>query len=283
MAKRDYYEVLGVAKDASEKDLKDAYRRLAMRYHPDRNPDDKEKEEKFKEAKEAYEVLSDPSKRQAYDQFGHADAGMGGPWRQRGQHRGPDVDDILRHTAHIFRNHMGGGAHVNIVGDTIEQQIRVPVDVMMRGGGFSFTYVVPASSGFTLQFRQSMGTTAIEADTPVGHSISKKEFDNNMTLILIPQSTQRYTVQGLDVIGIENFDVLNALAGEATTVLHPDGSTLRVEAPKKIKQGQMLRIPNRGLRDIQGNRGHYYVAMNLTVPTLDEQQVAELKNILKKP
>src|SRR5689334_25202263 len=72
MAKRDYYTVLGLNRDASEEDIKKAYRKLAMKYHPDRNPDDKGTEEKFKEAKEAYEVLADASKRAAYDQFGHA-------------------------------------------------------------------------------------------------------------------------------------------------------------------------------------------------------------------
>jgi len=71
MAKRDYYEVLGVSKDASADDIKRAYRRLAMKYHPDKNPDDKEAEAKFKESAEAYEVLSDSNKRQQYDQFGH--------------------------------------------------------------------------------------------------------------------------------------------------------------------------------------------------------------------
>jgi molecular chaperone DnaJ len=79
MAKRDYYEVLGCGRDASEADLKKAYRRLAMKYHPDRNSDDKDAESKFKEAKEAYEVLTDEHKRSAYDQFGHAgvEAGRG--------------------------------------------------------------------------------------------------------------------------------------------------------------------------------------------------------------
>ena len=72
MAKRDYYEVLGVNRDASEDDLKKAYRRLAMKWHPDRNPDNPKAEEHFKEAKEAYEVLCEPQKRAAYDQFGHA-------------------------------------------------------------------------------------------------------------------------------------------------------------------------------------------------------------------
>jgi molecular chaperone DnaJ len=87
MAKKDYYEVLGVNRDASEEDIKKSYRKLAMKYHPDRNPDNPKAEEQFKEAKQAYEILSDASKRAAYDQYGHAGvdpsvgagaAGMGG-------------------------------------------------------------------------------------------------------------------------------------------------------------------------------------------------------------
>ncbi len=80
MAKRDYYKVLDVPRTATEADIKKAYRRLAMKYHPDRNPGDHEAEEKFKEAKEAYEVLAEPAKRSAYDQFGHSGVeGMRGP------------------------------------------------------------------------------------------------------------------------------------------------------------------------------------------------------------
>ena len=75
--KRDYYEVLGVQKGASEDEIKKAYKKMAIKYHPDRNPGDKEAEEKFKEAAEAYDVLRDPDKRARYDQFGHA--GMGVP------------------------------------------------------------------------------------------------------------------------------------------------------------------------------------------------------------
>ncbi len=80
MSKRDFYEILGVQKNATEAEIKKAFKRLAMKYHPDRNPDDKTAEEKFKEAKEAYDILSDAQKRAAYDQFGHAgvDQGMGG-------------------------------------------------------------------------------------------------------------------------------------------------------------------------------------------------------------
>ncbi|UTY57643.1 molecular chaperone DnaJ [Massilia sp. erpn] len=80
MAKRDFYEILGVAKNSSEDEIKKAYRKLAMKYHPDRNPDNKEAEEKFKEVKEAYEMLTNPEKREAYDRYGHAgvDPNMGG-------------------------------------------------------------------------------------------------------------------------------------------------------------------------------------------------------------
>ena len=77
MAKRDYYEVLGVSRNASEDELKKAYRKVAMKHHPDRNPGDIKAEEKFKEASEAFEVLGDREKRARYDQFGHAAEGMG--------------------------------------------------------------------------------------------------------------------------------------------------------------------------------------------------------------
>ena len=106
MAKRDYYEVLGCGRDAAEADIKKAYRRLAMKHHPDRNPDDADAEAKFKEAKEAYEVLTDKDKRSAYDQFGHAgvEAGAGRPG---GGFGGADAfSDIF---GDVFGDIFGGG------------------------------------------------------------------------------------------------------------------------------------------------------------------------------
>ena len=104
MAKRDYYEVLGVEKTASEAEIKKAYRKLAIQYHPDTNPGDKEAEEKFKEAAEAYSVLSDKDKRARYDQFGHA--GMGGAAGGGGfSGQGMSMDDIFSMFGDIF----GGG------------------------------------------------------------------------------------------------------------------------------------------------------------------------------
>lgn len=108
MSKRDYYEVLGVAKNATEAEIKKAFKRLAMKYHPDRNPDDKTAEEKFKEAKEAYEILTDAQKRAAYDQFGHAGvdpaAGGGGGGYGPG---GGSFSDIF---GDVFGDIFGGAA-----------------------------------------------------------------------------------------------------------------------------------------------------------------------------
>ncbi|NMC39687.1 MAG: DnaJ domain-containing protein, partial [Bacteroidales bacterium] len=97
-SKRDYYEILGVPRNASREDLKKAYRKLALKYHPDKNPGDKNAEEKFKEAAEAYEVLSDDEKRQRYDQFGHA--GLGGAGG--GFSGGMTVEDIFASFGDIF-------------------------------------------------------------------------------------------------------------------------------------------------------------------------------------
>ena len=106
-AKRDYYEVLGVSKDADDATIKKAYRQLAKKYHPDMNPGDKEAEKKFKEASEAYAVLSDADKRRQYDQFGHAafEGGAGGAGGFGGGFNGADFGDIF---GDIFGDLFGG-------------------------------------------------------------------------------------------------------------------------------------------------------------------------------
>ena len=107
MAKRDYYEVLGVSTGATESEIKKSYRKLALKYHPDKNPDDTAAEEKFKEAAEAYDVLSSSEKKQRYDQFGHA--GMGGAAGGGGFGGGMNMDDIFSQFGDIFGGGFGGG------------------------------------------------------------------------------------------------------------------------------------------------------------------------------
>jgi molecular chaperone DnaJ len=135
MAKRDYYEVLGVSKNASEAELKKAYRRQAMKFHPDRNPGDAEAEAKFKEAKEAYEVLAEPQKRAAYDQFGHAGVegagGFGGAGA--GGFGGASFSDIFGDVfGDIFGGGRGGGPRVHRGAD-LRYNLEITLEEAVRG------------------------------------------------------------------------------------------------------------------------------------------------------
>jgi molecular chaperone DnaJ len=136
--KRDYYEILGVDKSADEGTLKKAYRKLAMEYHPDRNPGDKEAEEKFKEAAIAYEILSDPDKRAKYDRFGHAGIdNMGGGRGYSGD--GMTVEDIFEHFGHMFgdsgspfESFFGGGQRTGRSGGQKGSNLRIKVALSLE-------------------------------------------------------------------------------------------------------------------------------------------------------
>ena len=135
--KRDYYEVLGVDKNASDAEIKKAYRKLAIKYHPDRNPDNKEAEEKFKEAAEAYDVLHDPQKRQQYDQFG-----FDGPQGGFGGGASMNMDDIFSMFGDIFGGHSGfggfggfggGGGRPQYRGNDLRLTVRLTLQEIAEG------------------------------------------------------------------------------------------------------------------------------------------------------
>jgi molecular chaperone DnaJ len=126
-AKRDYYEVLGVSRSSSEEEIKKAYRKLAVKYHPDKNPGDKSAEEKFKEVSEAYEVLSNPEKRSAYDRFGH------GAFHQSGGGAGFGGHDPFE----VFREVFGGG---NVFGSIFEEAFDMGGERSARGRGSDLRY-----------------------------------------------------------------------------------------------------------------------------------------------
>ncbi|MXV38329.1 molecular chaperone DnaJ [Flavobacteriaceae bacterium Ap0902] len=137
MAKRDYYEILGIDKSATKVEIKKAYRKIAIKYHPDKNPDNQEAEEKFKEAAEAYEVLSNDDKRQRYDQFGHA--GVGGA--AGGGFGGMNMEDIFSQFGDIFGGGFGGfgggfsggGRSRQQRGSNLRVRVRLNLEEMMEG------------------------------------------------------------------------------------------------------------------------------------------------------
>ncbi len=139
MSKRDYYEVLEISKSASVEEIKKAYRKMAIKYHPDKNPGDKEAEEKFKEAAEAYEVLSDDNKKARYDQFGHA--GMGGAAGGGGFggfSGGMNMEDIFSQFGDIFGGHFNGGfgggqRQQQARGSNLRIRIKLNLEEMING------------------------------------------------------------------------------------------------------------------------------------------------------
>jgi len=140
MAKRDFYEILGVSKNASETEIKKAYRQMALKFHPDKNPNNKEAEEKFKEAAEAYEVLSNPDKKSRYDQFGHAGVGSAGSSGFGGA--GMSMEDIFSQFGDIFGDSFGSafgfgnsrrsGKRVN-KGSNLRVKVRLTLEEIAKG------------------------------------------------------------------------------------------------------------------------------------------------------
>jgi molecular chaperone DnaJ len=140
MSKRDYYEVLEISKSASPEEIKKAYRKMAIKFHPDKNPDNKQAEEKFKEAAEAYEVLSDGNKKARYDQYGHAGmSGKGGFVGRNGVFvGGMKIDDIFSQFGDIFGGHFGGnnggGARTQQVrGSNLRVRIKLTLEEIING------------------------------------------------------------------------------------------------------------------------------------------------------
>ncbi|CAM3762984.1 molecular chaperone DnaJ [Parendozoicomonas haliclonae] len=197
MSKRDYYEVLGVARDTSDKEMKKAYRRLAMKFHPDRNPGDKEAEDKFKEVNEAFEILSDPQKRAAYDQYGHAgvDPNMGGAGGFGGGFGGGNFGDIF---GDVFGDIFGGGGsgrghssvqrgadlRYNLELDLeeavrgVEKKIRIPTLVSCKtcdgsGAKKGTSPVTCTTCGGVGQVRMQQGFFAVQQTCPDCHGTGK--------------------------------------------------------------------------------------------------------------
>ena len=252
MAKRDYYEVLGVNRDASEEDIKKAYRKLAMKWHPDRNPDNPKAEERFKEAKEAYEILTDAPKRQAYDQFGHAGvdpsaaAGAGAGFGGAGF--GDIFSDIF---GEIFGGARGGRSNVFRGADL---RYNLEIDLEQAAHGFETKIRIP---------------TLAECDTC--HGSGAKPGTQPQTCATCRGAGQVRVSQGPFSIA----QTCPRCHGSGKTVTHPCPScngagrikhqkTLSVKIPAGVDEGDRVRLSGEGEAGVNGGPpGDLYVQVHL--------------------
>jgi len=298
MAKRDYYEVLGVSKTANEQELKKAYREKALQYHPDRNPDNAEAEEKFKEAAEAYEVLSNPNKRAQYDRFGHAGvSGAGNDFQNM------NMEDLFSHFGSIFeefgfgnhfRSNFGGrrtgrvvqrGSNIRIkvklsleeiakgVEKNIKVQKQVPCDACNSTGAKNKDAVKTCptckGSGFTLHIQQSVfGTMQMQSECPTCHGEGKVITEK------CPKCYGIGTIRGEEVINIK---IPPGVANEMQLTMRGKGNA----APNNGINGDLLVLIEEEKhpvfeRDANNLYMEYYISFSQAalgdtaeIPTLD--------------
>ena len=251
MAKRDYYEVLGVERGASEAELKKAYRRLAMKYHPDRNPDDKEAEEKFKEANEAYEILTDANKRAAYDQYGHAgvDPNMGAG---AGGFGGGNFSDIFGDVfGDIFGGGRGGRSSVQR-GSDLRYTLELELEEAVRGT--TVTIKVPTLVGCKTcdGSGAKKGTSPTTCTTCGGHGQVRMQ----QGFFAVQQTCPRCHGTGQMIT-----DPCRDCHGQGRVEEH---KTLSVKVPPGVDSGDRIRLAGEGEAGVNGGpTGDLYVVVSV--------------------
>jgi len=290
MASKDYYQVLGLGKGASPDDIKKAFRKLAVKFHPDKNPGIKEAEEKFKEINEAYAVLSDPEKKKQYDQFGSA--GFHQRYSQEDIFRGFDVGDLFKDmgmgSEDIFSRIFGGrqtrGAYSygggRQKGEDFTMELRISFREAFTGGEKRIAFMrdgkrgelavkIPAGveAGAKLRIQGKGGEGA--GGGPPG----------DLFLIIQVASDPLYTREGDDIILERQIHFTEAALGTTLEVPLIDG-TKRIKVPAGIQPGTRIRLKGFGFPHMgKSSHGDFYVRIGVKVP---EQLTAEQRRLLQE-
>ncbi len=307
----DYYKILGIDKSASASEIKKAYRKLALKYHPDKTKGDKALESKFKKISEAYAVLSDPEKRNQYDTYGSADfqqrfsqedifrnfnlgdilkdfgfggGGRGGGFGRAGQQRG-----FSGMGGNPFFSNMGGGFG--------QQQHRQPAK------GKDIEYEIPLTlqelvhgTKKTITISQGGTAKAIEVKIPKGLTQGKKirlagkgEMSphggpaGNLYIKSKPIASDGYTIEGNDVLFSKPVSLTQALLGDTIEVSTPDNATINLKLPAGTNHKAKMRIPSRGIPHMKGNGcGDLFVVINISMPKKLTEQQTDLIQQLKQ-
>lgn len=257
MSKRDYYEVLGVAKDASDEDLKKAYRRLAMKHHPDRNNGDKDAEAKFKEVKEAYEVLSDANKRAAYDRYGHGAFERGGATGPGGfggaEGMGGFADAFGDIFSEIFGQGRAGGGRSNVYRGA-DLRYNMELSLEQAAAGWATEIRVPAWEECDTCHGSGAkpGTQPTTCATCGGHGSVRM----SQGFFSVQQTCPSCHGSGKQIS-----DPCTACHGQGRIKKH---KTLEVNIPAGIDEGQRIRLAGKGEPGLNGGpAGDLYVEIHI--------------------
>lgn len=286
---KDYYDILGVSEDASAKDIKKAYRDLARKYHPDRNPDKPNAEERFKEIQEAYSVLSDKDKRKEYDARRRFGGGFGGGFGGNGGRRsrtyrspegfnirfeqgGGDVGGGFGGFSDIFNSFFGGGERDPFTqrqqrsrsrgGRDIQTTLRLSFDDALRGGkrevtlpdGEKIRIDIPKGvrSGFKIRLRGrgEPGPRGQRGDLYVTFEV---------------EDHPRFRRKGNDLYVTETIDAIEAMLGTERRIPTPYGQRIKITIPSGTQPGEKLRLRGQGVKT-EKETGDLYVEIDVTIP-----------------
>ena len=295
MAKKDYYSVLGVRHDASDKEIKQIYRRLARQYHPDVNPGDISAEQKFKEISEAYTVLSNPDSRKKYDRFGHQAFASGfdaaftrGTGFEEGQHgnfrdffsgRGP-FDGLNS----LFEELWGGGRHHAqpgaVPGQDLEHTVELSFEEAVRGTTAQVQVTRRYGGGERLQVKIPPGVDTGSKVRLVGKGEAGRHGgpSGDLYIVLRVRPHAYFTRQGHDILCEVPVTLSEALLGARIDVPTIDGR-ITMTLPAGTQNGQRFRLRDRGVPALQGGmRGDHYITVQVVLPDkLDAQSRALLE------
>ncbi|MFI4876214.1 MAG: DnaJ C-terminal domain-containing protein [Blastopirellula sp. JB062] len=298
----DHYKTLGVSRSANADEIQKAYRKLAQKYHPDLNPDDKKAQERFKEIQNAYDVLGDSEKRTQYDQFGHGFEQMGGggpqggPWRRPGGGPGEEFDfsdlfgggggEASGGFSDIFRQFTGGGGRrarsAPMRGADLHHEVTVPFRTAVEGGEVR------------LSVRRGHGVETISAQIPPGIEDGKKIRLRGQgepgpgggpagdILINVHVDSHRCFVRNGKNLEVKvPITLEEAALGGKIDVPTPHG-TITLTVPPGSSGGKRLRIRGQGVKPKSGEPGDLYAELQITMPSqLDEQAKEAIRQLGK--
>ena len=253
MSKADYYDTLGVSRDADEKELKSAFRKKAMKYHPDRNPDDAEAEAKFKEIGEAYEALKDPQKRAAYDRFGHAAFENGGAGGGGGGFGGGSMSDIFED---IFGDMMGGGGRRSSGGRSRGADMRYNMEISLEEAFEGKTAEIEIPTSITCDTCSGSGANPGTSPSTCGTCGGVGQVRASQGFFSIQRTCPTCQGRG-EVIS----DPCSPCSGSGRV---QQEKTLEVKVPAGIEDGTRIRVAGEGEAGTRGGpQGDLYIFLSI--------------------